>query len=295
MFFGQSNLKKGANMADTLALMGVKGGPAIRPGSHMPTSMLLRMDGRTILIDAGLGVTRGICDQGVPLTAIDLIVITHLHSDHYLDLGAFFHTAWTAGLNRTIPVIGPAGLDDYWAGFQAAMRFDIDLRIRDEGRCDFDSLADIQVIGEEVQFGSVTMRSMRNVHPPITDTFALRFDGAAHSVTLSGDTAYMPEMADFARGSDLLVHEAMLRDGVEALCARMTNGDDRLRTHILRSHTDAADVGRIARDAGVKQLALNHMVPDGDPDFTDQHWQDAVRQHWDGPFFLGKDGMCIPL
>ncbi len=282
-------------MTDSLALLGVKGGPAIRPGSNMPTSMLLQLAGKTILIDAGLGVTRGICDQGIALTQIDLIVITHLHSDHYLELGPYFHTAWTAGLNRTIPVIGPNGLDAYWRGFQDSMAFDINLRIRDEGRCDFDSLADIQIIADTMTIDDITLRTMRNLHPPITDTFALRFEAGDKAVVLSGDTAYMDEMATFAKGADLLVHEAMLRDGVEALCARMTNGDERLRTHILRSHTDAVDVGRIARDAGVRQLALNHMVPDGDPDFTDQHWTDAVLQHWDGPFHLGKDGMRITL
>lgn len=282
-------------MTDTLALMGVKGGPAIRPGSNMPVSMLLKMAGQTILVDAGLGATRGICDQGVALTEIDLIVITHLHSDHYLELGAFFHTAWTAGLNRTIPVIGPVGLADYWRGFQQSMAFDIDLRMRDEGRCDFNSLAEIIEIGQTHMFGGIQMRTMRNVHPPITDSFALRFDTPDHSIVLSGDTAYMPEMAAFAKGADLLVHEAMLRDGVEALCARMTNGDERLRKHILRSHTDAEDVGRIARDAGVKKLALHHFVPDGDPDFTDANWETAVRKCWDGPLFLGKDGMVIPL
>lgn len=282
-------------MSDTLALLGVKGGPAIRPGSHMPVSYLLRLGGKTIVIDAGLGVTRGICDQGVALTQIDLIVITHLHSDHYLELGPLFHTAWTAGLNRKIPVIGPPGLQTYWHGFQNSMAFDINLRMRDEGRCAFDSLAQINAIEDTTGFGDITLRTMRNVHPPIADSFALRFETADKTVVLSGDTAYMPEMARFAKGADLLVHEAMLRDGVEALCARMTNGDERLRTHILRSHTDAQDVGRIARDAGVRQLALNHFVPDGDPDFTDQHWETAVRRHWDGPLYLGKDGMKITL
>ncbi len=282
-------------MTNTLALMGVKGGPTIRPGSHMPTSILLRLGGKTILVDAGLGATRGVCDQGVPLTGIDMIFVTHLHSDHYLELGPFFHTAWTAGLNRPIRVIGPKGLDAYWAGFVQSMSFDIDLRIRDEGRCDFASLAQISVLADAATYDGITVRALRNVHPPITDSYALRFDAGGTSVVLSGDTAYMPEMADFARGANLLVHEAMLRDGVAALCARMTNGDDRLRHHILNSHTDATDVGRIARDAGVGQLALNHFVPDGDPDFTDTHWNDAVRVHWAGPLHLGKDGMVIPL
>ncbi|MEO1639789.1 MAG: MBL fold metallo-hydrolase [Pseudomonadota bacterium] len=280
---------------NSLSLIGVKGGPAIRPGSHMPTSMLLRMGGLNIVVDAGLGVTRGLCDLGLPLTQIDAVVITHLHSDHYLELGALFHTAWTAGLMRSIPVIGPQGLSDYWEHFCKAMAFDTDLRIADEGRCDFRTLISLSPISDQHAIGPVTLHTMRNVHPPITDSFALRFTHAGHSVVLSGDTAYMPEMADFAEGADLLVHEAMSRPGVEALCARMPNGDARLRTHILRSHTDAEDVGRIARDAGVKQLALNHFVPDDDPDFTDGDREEAVRKHWDGPLLLGKDRMVIPF
>ncbi|WP_439154553.1 MBL fold metallo-hydrolase [Yoonia sp.] len=283
-------------MTNSVALMGVKGGPAIRPGSHMPTAILLRLAGKTVLVDAGLGVTRGICDQGVPLTGIDMIFITHLHSDHYLELGPLLHTAWTAGLNRPVPVIGPAGLAAYWAGFGQSMDFDIALRVRDEGRCDFAPLAQISALAEGVtDYGGITVTAMRNHHPPITDSYALRFDAMGKSVVLSGDTAYLPQMADFASGADLLVHEAMLREGVEALCARMTNGDERLRQHILNSHTDAADVGRIAADAGVRQLALNHFVPDGDPDFTDAHWTAEVRKHWSGPLFLGKDGMVISL
>ena len=279
-----------------LTLMGVKGGPAIRPGSEMPTSNLLQMGGQTILIDAGLGCTRGICDAGVALTDIDCIVITHLHSDHYLELGPFFHTAWTAGLNRPIRVIGPKGLQVYWEGFLASMAFDIDLRQDDEGRCPLAPLAEIDDLVEgETMIGSVTMTAMRNVHPPIVDTYALRFDHGGQRIVISGDTAFMPEMIDFAKGADILVHEAMLVEGVEALVAKMTNGDDRLRTHILRSHTSAADVGRIAAEAGVGRLALTHMVPNGDPDFTDAHWSREVRKHWNGPLDLGRDGMRFEI
>lgn len=287
----------GADMIpDSLTLMGVKGGPAIRPGTNMPTSLLLRMGGRTTLIDAGLGAARSVCAAGVPLTAIDLTVITHLHSDHYLELGPLLHTAWTAGLTRPIPVIGPAGLAQYWAGFLHSMDFDIALRIEDEGRVPLAPLLDLTVMSEGVIHGAgPTITALRNDHPPITDSFALRFDHGGRSVTFSGDTAYMDDMAEFARGSDILVHEAMLIPGVEALCARMPNGDARLRQHILRSHTDAADVGRIARDAQVGQLVLTHMVPDGDPDFPPAAWVARVRETWAGPLHLGQDGMRLLL
>ncbi len=284
-------------MDNSLSFMGVKGGPAIRPGSNMPTSMLLKLNGKNILIDAGLGVTRGICDQGVTLTQVDMIFVTHLHSDHYLELGPLLHTAWVAGLNQPIPIIGPSGLIGYWQGFLQSMQFDVDLRIADEGRCDLQTLADLKTIHDGVIYDQdgIKITAMRNDHPPIKDSFALRFETPDTCVVLSGDTAFMDEMIPFAKGADLLVHEAMLIEGVYALCAKMTNGDDRLLTHILRSHTSAEDVGRIAHAADVKHLALNHFVPDGDPDFTDAHWESDVRKQWSGPLTLGKDGMTLPI
>lgn len=279
-----------------VVLLGTKGGPAIRPGTRMPTSSLVQIDGFTVLVDAGLGCTRGLCDAGVALTDLDAIVITHLHSDHYLELGPLFHTAWTAGLNKPVPVIGPDGLDRYWQGFLASMEFDISLRLRDEGRPELAPLAKITVISEGAHpLGPLTMKVLRNAHPPIEDSFALRFDGGTCSAVISGDTAPIPEMVPFAEGADLLVHEAMLSAGIDALCARVGNGDDRLRIHLERSHAPADQVGRIAQEAGVKQLALNHLVPCDDPNFTETHWREETRRGWSGPLFIGTDGMAISL
>ena len=100
-----------------VALLGTKGGPAIRPGSSMPTSNLMVLDGQRIVVDCGLGVTRGIVDQGIQLKELSLIFITHLHSDHYMELGPLLHTAWVAGLKSSVEVYGPAGLDAYWEAF----------------------------------------------------------------------------------------------------------------------------------------------------------------------------------
>ena len=42
-----------------VVLLGVKGGPSIRAKGAMPTSSLLDLDGQLIVVDCGLGVTRG--------------------------------------------------------------------------------------------------------------------------------------------------------------------------------------------------------------------------------------------
>lgn len=112
---------------------------------------------------------------------------------------------------------------------------------------------------------------------------------------MSGDTAYLPELAAFARAADLLVHEAMLAAALPALVARVGTSNDKLMNHLTRSHTTAGDAARIAAAAGVGALALHHLIPSDDPDYTPDDWQAAVSQHWSGPFHLGRDGLRIPL
>ena len=283
--------------ADHVVLLGTKGGPAIRTGSTNPTSSLLTLDDLPIVVDCGLGVTRGIVDQGVQLKDLQLIFVTHHHSDHYLELGPLVHTAWTAGLSSPVDIWGPPGLEDYWTNFLASMKADIDLRIEDEGRPDLTALVRIQTIeeGAFLRRNGLEVRAFRNLHPPLTETFALSFQSERRHVVFSGDTRYFPGLADFAEDADLLVHEAMLEAALPALLERVGNGDERLMRHWLRSHTLASDAARIASAAGVRALALNHLIPSDDPAFGEEDWSDAVRENWQGEFHLGRDGLRIDL
>ena len=285
-----------AEAADRLVLLGSKGGPALRPGGPWPSSSLLELGGRTIVVDCGLGVTRGLVDAGISLKALDLIFITHLHSDHVLELGPLIHTAWTAGLATPVTVYGPPGTGLYWQHFCQAMAFDIEIRIVDEGRPDISKLVSVVEFGE----GSVlderglTVTALRVDHPPVTECFALRFEHGGRSVVFSADTAFFPPLAGFAKKADILVHEAMLEDGVERLVARTGNGA-RLREHLFASHSLAEEAGRIASDAGVRRLVLNHLIPADDPAIGEVDWIDAVRKTWSGDLTIARDGLVVQL
>lgn len=277
-----------------VVLLGTKGGPAIRAGGAMPTSSLLELDGRRAVVDCGLGVTKGLVEAGMDLKTLDLIFITHLHSDHILELGPLIHTAWTTGLKTAVTVYGPPGIEAYWAGFMASVSYDISIRVYDEGRRPLEEIVTVQAYDEGlVMDGPLRVQALRVPHPPIKDCFALRFDGTK-SVTFSGDTAYFPPLATFAQGSDLLVHEALLPAGVETIIAKTGLGD-KLRNHLYASHTKAADVGRIAHAAGVGRLALNHLVPADDPTIGPQDWLSQVATVWNGPVDVGVDGLEIVL
>ena len=284
-------------MTDYVALLGTKGGPAIRQGSPMPTSSLLSLSGHWAVVDCGLGVTKGLVDQGIALKDLSLIFITHLHSDHYLELGPLLHTAWTAGLKTPVRVWGPSGLARYWQGFLMAMEADIATRIADEGRPDLAGLVSFHTIaaGDPITEADWTVTAQASIHPPLTESWSLSFRAGGRHVVFSGDTAHNPALAGFAQGADLLIHEAMLAQGLAALQKRVGNGDERLMKHWLRAHTLAEDVARTAQAAGVKALALHHLIPSDDPAFGPADWHRAVSPHWSGLLHIGHDGLRIYL
>ena len=94
-------------MAD-ITILGAKGGPAVRKGGAMPTSALVRMGRAQIVVDCGLGVTRGLVEAGMDLRQLSHIVITHLHSDHLLELGPLIGQrsagagVWLSDTNRLV-------------------------------------------------------------------------------------------------------------------------------------------------------------------------------------------------
>ena len=92
-----------------LILLGTKGGPRIGKGTAWPTSNLLVVEGKPYLIDAGLGVTRQVCNAGFLPFDIDRIFLTHNHSDHNLELGGFIQTGWTSGPMSEMKIYGAPG------------------------------------------------------------------------------------------------------------------------------------------------------------------------------------------
>jgi ribonuclease BN (tRNA processing enzyme) len=297
-FLGSGLRAQGASNVgpNRLVLLGNKGGPAIRGYAPSPSSNLLVWNNVPYVIDAGYGVTFKLVDAKFPLTALRYIFITHHHSDHNLETGPLAYNAWAIGLKTPVDIYGPSGVDALIDGFFAGSNFDIETRMADEGRPDLRKLVTTHAYSEGSVFvgQGVTVTALRNRHPPIVDSFALKFDFGGKTVVFSGDTTYFPALAEFARGADILVHEVAYGPALEALAARNPNAAT-LVEHLKASHTLAEDVGRIAKAAGVKTLVLNHFVPADDKSLTDEVWTKAVRTTFDGPIIVGRDLLEIPL
>jgi ribonuclease BN (tRNA processing enzyme) len=281
---------------DRLVLLGTRGGPFVGGMTPSPSSSLLAIAGAYYLVDAGYGATMKLLAAGVSPAALRHIFITHHHSDHNLELGPLLYNGWVAGRRGPVDVHGPPGLSGLIAAYWESMRFDIETRIADEGRADIRQFVNVHEHGEGpiVEDGEVRISALRNLHPPIRDSFALKFEAGARKVVFSGDTAYFPPLAEFALNADYLVHEILYPDALAEMLRSRPNAN-RLRASILRHHTIPADVGRIAADANVRALVLNHFVP-ADPGLvTEAMWAQAVRQTFDGRLVIGRDLMELPL
>jgi ribonuclease BN (tRNA processing enzyme) len=276
-------------MRTRLVLLGTAGGPTPKLQRAAPAQAIVVGD-RVYLVDCGDGVARQLTLAGLPFSQLRALFITHQHSDHNAGFGSLFLLGWTSGLATPVDAYGPPPLDRMTRLLLDLHAFDIETRMADEGRPPLAPLIRPHVItGPGVVFRDerLTVTAARNHHPPIEHSFAFRFDSADRSIVISGDTAYSDNVVQLARGADVLVHEALYRPFWERPDAPQTAA---VRRHIIASHTDVEDVGRLAAAAGVRTLVLTHLVPSDPPAaVSDAQWVEAARRHFRGEVILGRD------
>jgi ribonuclease BN (tRNA processing enzyme) len=272
-----------------IVFLGTKGGPRVENGPSNPANLVMVND-TPFVIDCGMGVSRQLVIAGVPIPSVKFIFISHHHSDHNLEYGNLVYNAWVAGLSTPIQSFGPKGIEAMTKTYWELNKFDVETRIEDEGRPDPRKLLiakDITEDGVVLQTLDVKVTAFRTPHPPITDNFAYKFETPDGIIVFSSDTNYNPKLAEFAKGADVLVHEALYLPWVDRLVARVKNGA-MLKKHLLESHTTAEDVGRIADAAGVKVLVMSHLVP-GDLDVTDADWTNEAKKNFKGRIIVARD------
>jgi ribonuclease BN (tRNA processing enzyme) len=277
--------------------LGTKGGPRVTTGRSNPANVLL-VDNEPYVVDCGPGVSKRLAEAKIALPSIRYVFVTHLHSDHVIEYGNMIYGAWSAGLDHEVDAFGPVGLDALTRAFWEQNRADIEIRIPDESKPDPRKLLvvkEIEASGPVMSNPRVKVSAFRTPHPPILErNYAYRFETPNGVIVYACDTAYNPELAKFAAGADLLIHEALYVPGVDALASRVKNAAT-LKEHLLASHTTTEDVGRVAQTAGVKKLVLTHLVPGDDPSISDEMWIEDARKHYAGPIIVARDLMELEL
>lgn len=230
---------------------------------------------RGFVFDAGSGSVRKLGRMGFPMDRLDAGFLTHLHSDHFDGLGELMLQAWIAGgRDRPLPIYGPDGTERVVRGMAEAYAIDRGYRIAHHG----EAVARPGGFGGEARIvaldpaspvvyrdGEVTIRALPVDHAPIDRALAYRIDYRGRSMVISGDTVKSPRLARFARGADVLFHEAlnprMIGRIGEQLAARGNADAAKIMADIPGYHASPEEAAEVAREAGVRQLVLYHLVP----------------------------------
>lgn len=77
-----------------------------------PSSQVLNCKGHFYLLDCGEGTQLRLRKYGIKLQRIEVILITHLHGDHYLGLVGLLQTMHLLGRKLPITLIGPKPLQE---------------------------------------------------------------------------------------------------------------------------------------------------------------------------------------
>lgn len=293
-----------------LVLLGTQGGPNALPERGETASALI-VDGRTYLVDCGYGTMGKLVRAGINYRNVPNIFLTHLHDDHVSDLAALLSHQWTGGRTMPTNVYGPHGTEDLVDAALAFQKANTEIRLVDEARSilpkdiffghDVPATAKPRAVFEDER---ANVTSVENTHYPESSkaetsqrSLAMRFDAADRTVTFSGDTNYSENVVALAKGSDVLVCEAMyvkaMRETFDRMVADGAYADnpEGVWRHIVGTHSSTETAGRMAAEAGVKMLVLNHLVPGALQDVPDDVYLEGVRKHFKGKAVVGRDLM----
>lgn len=252
-------------------------------------SIALIYRGEAYIFDAGTGAsrqaTRARYKYDIPAlypSEIKSVFISHLHSDHILDLPDFIYALWwrrRAGLT----IYGPLGIERTIQGIGDMLSYDTQVRLggrqpTPNPRGYIPTVVTLQP-GIVHQADGLTIEAFQVPHGDIRPAFGFKIITPDLSAIISGDTAFSEVLQQKARGVDYLIHEVVSAAGLGKRSPFWQN-------YHTQSHTIAARVGEIAQAAGVKTLVLYHGLFFGADEDT------VVREAsgtFDGPVILARD------
>lgn len=280
-----------------VVLLGTGGGPVVGT-SRLQSCTVLWSGGKAYVLDCGMDVSQRFAQAGFRFPTVDSVYLSLQRPDHLLGYGPFLVEGWIMGMRPETQIYGPPPLEQMTRDYLASMKPVTDNWSRDFHLPAFNGYAvqEIATARKVVARGDVTVSSILLDHPTVVPAIGYRFDFADRSIVFAPDTAPVPDLVAFARGADVLIHDAMYIPGVQRMIRDAIARGQPIRynaymQHMMADHTTVQRAAELAEKAGVKTLVLYHISPVDIP-ISDAAWQ-AAAGAFSGRTVIARDLMVI--
>jgi ribonuclease Z len=270
-----------------IILLGTGVGPPVNLNQY-GASTLIEAGGTRLLFDCGRGATIRLTEAGIPPASVTRLFLTHLHSDHVIQIPDLLLTGWVVGPGRKTPlhVSGPRGTAEMMTALEKAFAFDIHIRRDVDEKFSADG---ITVRSQDIDAGVIFDESGLKVtaflvdHEPVEPAFGYRIDYRGRSVVLSGDTRVSENLIRVAAGADVLIHEA-----VDPVASRAASRDAALTESIIAHHTTGEQAGQVFARVNPRLAVFSHAP--GSEALLAQ-----ARRHYSGRLEAAEDLLVIDV
>ncbi len=214
-------------------------GDAFGSGGRFNTCIHVDDGERSFLIDCGASSLVALKKAGIDRGAIDAILLTHFHADHFGGI-PFFILDQQISVKRTRPLLiaGPPGLRDWYAramslAFPGERTLTFDLELHEV------EIAAIQTIAG-MQITPVHVKHDDRAGPCL----AYRIESGGKTLCYSGDTEWTDALIEAARSADLFICECYMYETLRKSHMTLT---------VLRQHLPAI---------GARRVILTHLSAD---------------------------------
>jgi len=215
-------------------------GDAFGSGGRLQSCILIKTAGQKLLVDCGASALTSMARFGVDPNEIDLIVISHLHGDHYGGIPFLINGSQLMfKRERPLRIIGPPGMEKMLVRAMDALfpgssgrdtRFAVTISEFEAGR--------------EIDSGDVKITPFRNYHPQVDNSFALRISSGGKTIAYSSDTEWTDSLLSAARDADVFIAEAYFYEKK------------------VKGHMDYMTLAGNFGKSGARRLVLTHMGKD---------------------------------
>ena len=278
-----------ASGATQVVMLGT-GTPIPTPDRSGPATAIV-VDGKAYLVDFGPGVVRraaaasteyGGTIEALAVDKLEIAFLTHLHHDHSAGLPDLVYTSWTHGREKPMELYGPAGIKAMAEHVAAAWEEDNRYRLYGlEPAAPEGWKINTHEIDEGVVYQDerVTVDAFKVKHGNWPNAFGYRFTTPDKVIVISGDAAYDPTIEKMATGADILIHEVVSEQAVNAR-------DPFWQNYHRSNHTTSHELAALASRAKPGLLILYHVLVFG---LEDEVVLEEVKARYDGSVVLAED------